>query len=84
MNIEADGDSVLVRLTSEEAGRLALAILSDFETVSRAEYYIRSGLSRAGVRTFADAIRAAAADGASSVVPLAPGVEQEEDPQRPR
>lgn len=84
VHIEAEGSSVLLRLTSEEAERLAVAILVAFETISRSEYYIRSGLSHTDVRVLADAIDAAATSGTSASVPPLPGVEEEENPRRQR
>jgi hypothetical protein len=85
VSIDAEGGTVVLRLTSDEAERLAAAIRADHETVSRADYYIRYGLSRPEVRVLADAIAGAATrrEGSRSV-PLCPGVEEVENPRRPR
>jgi hypothetical protein len=63
VNIEAESGTVVLRLTSDEAERLALAIRADHETISRAEYYILYGLSCHEVRVLADAVAEAAARG---------------------
>jgi hypothetical protein len=68
-----------------EAERLAVALTAGFETLSRAEYYIRSGLSQSGVQVLADAIHEAAATATGSYsVPLDMGREEMENPRRPR
>ena len=72
VNIEAEGGTVVLRLTSDEAERLAVAIWADHETLSRAEYYVRYGLSRPDVRALADAI-AEAANGGDQGAPSARG-----------
>jgi hypothetical protein len=41
VNIEVEGGTVVLRLTNDEAERLAVAVRADHETISRAEYYIR-------------------------------------------
>ena len=85
VNVEAEGGTVVLRLTSDEAERLAVAIRADHETVSRAEYYIRYGLSRPEVCVLADAVAEAAARGnLGQSVPLTPGFEEVENPRRPR
>jgi hypothetical protein len=85
VNIETDGDALILRLSSDEAKRLAVALWADHETVSRREYYIRYGLSRPEVRALADAIHDAATSGAvSHSAPLPAGVEEVENPCRPR
>jgi hypothetical protein len=63
VNIKAEGGAIVLRLTSDEAKRLALAVQADHETISRAEYYSRFGLSRPEVRVLADAVAEAAARG---------------------
>jgi hypothetical protein len=84
VNIEAGGGAVVLRLTSDEAKRLARAIRADHETISRAEYYIRYGLSRPEVGALADAVAEAARGDVRQSVPLTTGVEEAENPRRPR
>jgi hypothetical protein len=85
VNLEAEDDSVVLRLTQGEAERFALAIMAGIETLSRAEYYIRTGLSQPDVRALADTIYEAATGGAGSFsAPLPEGVEAVENPRRPR
>lgn len=69
VNFVAENDSVVLRLTRDKAERLALAIMAGIETLSRAEYYIRTGLSQPDVRPLADRIYEAATRGAGWPVP---------------
>jgi hypothetical protein len=83
--IGSNEDAVIVRMTREEAQRLSFAISAGYETVSRAEYYIRHGLSQPQVRQLVDAIETAVRIGRAEMsVPLEPGVEEIENPRRPR
>ncbi len=49
MEIEIDPQSVVIRLTFDESVSLGVAILEGCISVSRAEYYIRTGLSAPAV-----------------------------------
>jgi hypothetical protein len=85
VNVEADGGTVVLRLTGAEAALLAVAIWAGGETVSRAEYYIRYGLSQPEVHALADAVAEAVARGdGSRSVSLTPGIEEVENPRHPR
>jgi hypothetical protein len=85
VDIEAQDNGVILRLTRDEATRLSLAISAGYETTSRTEYYIRYGLSLPEVRNLADTIEHVATTGEGGrSVPLASGVEQAENPRRPR
>jgi len=81
VDIQIEGDSVTVQMTRDEAARLGFALRAGFETTSRAEYYIRTGLSQPALREIAATLIA-------SEVPvsieLASGVEEVENPRRPR
>ena len=80
MEIRSDVDSVSVRMTREEAARLGFAMRAGYEVTSRPEYYIRTELSQPVVREIASALIAAEA----VRIELAPGVEEIENPHRPR
>ena len=81
MDIQAGGGSVTLQMTREEAARVGFALRVGYETTSRAEYYVRTGLSQPVIREIAaDLI---AADFPASIE-LAPGVEAIENPRRPR
>jgi hypothetical protein len=83
--IARDGDEVVLRLSSAEAERLTFALRAGYETVSRAEYYIRHGLAQGEVRELFAAIRKVAHQEQDAVsARLEPGVEDEENPRRPR
>jgi hypothetical protein len=85
MELAGEAESVVVRLTHDEAMRLRVAIIAGYEAVSRAEYFIRTGLSEPAVRRVADALSEIARDGfGARVIPLEPGVEEIENPRRPR
>ena len=81
MDIKAEGDSVTVQMTREEAARMGFALRAGCETTSRAEYYARTGLSQPVIRGIAAAL--IEADFPASIE-LAPGVEAIENPRRPR
>lgn len=85
MQIVAADDGVVVHMTHEEAQRLTFALRAGYETVSRAEYYIRHGLSQPQVRQLVDAIDSVACRSAVDMdVPLEPGIEGVENPRSPR
>lgn len=85
VGIEVEEDAVVVRMTRQEAQRLSVAISAGYETVSRAEYYIRYGLSQSQVRQLVEAIQTVPGhDRAEISVPLEPGVEEIENPRKPR
>lgn len=83
MEISKDGTAVTIRMTEEEAARMSVALGAGYESVSRAEYFIRTGLAEEAVRAIARVLR----DGVTGMeerLPLEPGVEAQENPRRPR
>jgi hypothetical protein len=85
MDIQASDSSVEVRLTGAEAWRLGASIAAGYEGVSRAEYFIRTGLSEPAVRRIVQEL-GKVLDGLSNdvSVPLDAGVEEMENPRKPR
>lgn len=85
MDVRVDGTRVTIALTAEEAQRLCFAVQEGYIGTSRAEYYIRTGLSKPGVEVMVHALSAAVDDGSAELtVLLEPGVEEIENPRRPR
>jgi hypothetical protein len=85
MEVRVDGDRVELALTAAEAQRICVAVETGYIGVSRAEYYIRTGLSKPGVEDAIHALSAAVDEGSAAVrVALEPGVEEVENPRRPR
>lgn len=84
MELEADRTQLALRMSSEEAAHLGVALAAGYESVSRAEYFIRTGLSEPQVR----ALSLALLEGLDSVgvrqLPIDAGVEEVENPRRPR
>lgn len=81
MEIRSNDESVTLKMTREEAARLGFAMRAGYETISRPEYYIRTGLSQPLIREIAGALIEAES---AVVIDLAPGVEEVENPRRPR
>jgi hypothetical protein len=77
----ASAESVTVEMTREEAARIGFAMRAGYETISRPEYYIRSGLSQPLVREIA---RAPMKAESAVVIEFAEGIEDVESPRRPR
>jgi len=85
MDVRVDGDRVELVLTADEAQRICGAIETGYIGVSRAEYYIRTGLSKPAIEEMVHAVSAAAdEDVASLSVAVEAGVELVENPPRPR
>jgi hypothetical protein len=85
MDVRVDGDRVELVLTADEAQRICGAIETGFIGVSRAEYYIRTGLSKPAMEEMVHAVSAAVdEDTASLSVGVEPGVELLDNPPRPR
>jgi hypothetical protein len=84
MEIHIEGDAVSLRLTRAEAERLGVAMAAGYETVSRAEYYIRTGLSQPVVRQIAEILTSDRPSAQSASIELDAGVEEVENPRRPR
>lgn len=84
MEIHIEGHEVSLRLTRAEAERLGVAIAAGYETVSRAEYYIRTGLSQPVLRQIADVLTSAATMAPAASIELDAGVEEVENPRRPK
>ena len=85
MDIEVADVVVTIRLTRAEAVRLGVALEAGCEAITRAEYFIRTGLSQAEVRKIARALTDA--DGGPSTaqsLSLAAAQEDVENPRRPR
>lgn len=81
MEIRPSAESVTVEMTREEAARLGFAMRAGYEAISRPEYYIRTGLSQPLVREIARVLIEAEA---AVVIELARGIEEVENPRRPR
>lgn len=85
MEIQIDEHSVTVRLTHDEAKRLGVAIDAGYESVSRAEYFIRTGLSQPGMSQIADVLTHTAGQAGTGLsMALDAGIETIENPRRPR
>lgn len=85
MEFEIEDDAVTLRLSQDEAIRLGVAIAAGYESVSRAEYYIRTGLSEPGMRRIAEALkRPSGQSPLRESVPVEAGAEEIENPRRPR
>ncbi|GAB2648958.1 hypothetical protein GCM10009743_25760 [Kribbella swartbergensis] len=85
MDIRVSDEIVEIQLTHDEARRLCSAIATGYEGLSRAEYYIRSGLSMTTVSEIVQALQVML-DGSGGHLdrPLDAGVEEIENPRRPR
>lgn len=85
MEIETLNDSAVVRLTNAELQSLGLVVLEGCYTMSRAEFFIRTGLSQSNMTDVARALLAAPKESAESIsIPIEDGVESVENPRRPR
>jgi hypothetical protein len=84
MEIQIEGDAVSLRLTRAEAERLGVAIAAGYETVSRSEYYIRTGLAQPVVRQIADLLTSVESSTQAASIGLDAGIEELENPRRPR
>lgn len=74
-----------VRLTHAEAQRLCAAIAAGYEGVSRAECFIRSGLSEPAMRRIVEELGEALERSSDNIsIPLDAGVEEIENPRRSR
>lgn len=85
VDVIREGDRVVVTMAAEEAERMSFALRAGTEGTSRAEYWIRHGVTKASVSEVARCIREVAQgtrDSASAG--LESGVETEENPRRPR
>jgi hypothetical protein len=85
MELEVEGDGVTLRLTREEAIRLGVAVAAGYESVSRAEYYIRTGLSEPGMNRVAQTLMSLPEQSQHrQSIPVEAGVEEVENPRPPR
>jgi hypothetical protein len=85
MNIRISDKTVQIQLTHSEARRLCSAIETGYDGLSRAEYYIRSGLSKPAVTEIVLALHSALdASGGNLDLALDAGIEELENPRRPR
>ncbi|WP_410790084.1 hypothetical protein [Kribbella sp. C-35] len=85
MDVRVEGEIVEVAMTPDEAQRLCFAVQEGYVGISRAEYFIRTGLSKPAIETLVHAM-SAVVDKRSGEVTLAlePGIEEIENPRRPR
>lgn len=85
MDIRVENGAVEVRLTHAEARRLCASIAAGYESVSRVEYFIRTGLSEPAMRRIVEELGDALANPNSEIsIPLDPGSEEIDNPRRPR
>lgn len=85
MEIRSSDSAVEVRLTCVEAKRLCTSIAARYEGMSRAEYFIRTGLSKPAMRRIVQELSAVIEGLSSDVsIPLDAGFEELENPRRPR
>lgn len=85
IEIRRDDDAVHMRLSSREAELMSFALRAGCETVSRAEYWIRHGVTQSSVRALQKAVHQIAVGKESSFRGvLQEGIEAEENPRRPR
>jgi hypothetical protein len=85
MDVEVSDHSVALRMTRAEAQSLCVAVAEGYEGLSRQEYFIRTGLSQPAVVEFVQRLFSVL-DGPHGEVslPLEAGVEEVENPRRPR
>jgi len=84
MELDVSDTSVTVLLTHAEALSLGVALEAGCD-VTRAEYFIRTGLSKPDVRRVARALKGAHEPPfGSQTLALPDGVEEVENPRRPR
>ncbi|PJI90923.1 hypothetical protein [Luteimicrobium subarcticum] len=80
-----DDGLVLSVSSSDEMRRLYAALEAGYGNVSRAEFFIRTGLSAPEVEALADAVwRASQGENVDRALRLEAGVESVENPRRPR
>lgn len=85
MDIRVEDGAVEVRLTRAEAQRLCASIAAGYEGVSRAEYFIRTGLSEPAMRRIVEELGDILERSIGNIsIPLDAGVEEIENPRRPR
>jgi len=85
MDIDINQDGVTLSLTRGEAKRLGIAVFAGTEAVSRAEYYIRSGLAKPNIEEVSRVlIKADEGSPRRLSVAIESGVETIENPRYPR
>jgi hypothetical protein len=85
MEIARSEGEVTLRMSADEAQLLSFALRAGFETTSRPEYWIRHGVAQPSARAVAEGIyEVAIAKRDSANVDLKHGVENVENPRRPR
>jgi hypothetical protein len=84
MDLRFDVDSVSIRLSRDEGERLGVALLAGCGSMSRAEYYIVTGLAKPVVEQLAEVLMRSGPGSSSATVELGPGVEEIENPRFPR
>lgn len=85
MDVRVEEEIVAFAMTRDEAQRLCFAVQEGYMGMSRAEYFIRTGLSQPQVEKLVHTL-SAVADLQSGVMAIAlePGIEEIENPRRPR
>ena len=85
VEISGDSDVVVLRMSPREAELLSVALQAGYEAVSRAEYWIRNGVTENSVRALSGVVyEVATGERASGDCTLESGVEAEENPLHPR
>lgn len=85
MEIQVHENLVTLSLTPNEVVRLSSAMFAGVETISRAEYYIRTGLAKSNVEQISELLGCLRDQVEGRVViDLVRGVEAIENPRRPR
>jgi hypothetical protein len=85
MELRSREEGVQITLSDDEALRLGLAIDAGYQTVSRAEYFIRTGNSMPVMQQIAGWLTAHRAERVEALaLPLEAGDEAVENPRRPR
>lgn len=85
MEVQSSDAEVHLRMSREEAARLAVALGAAQESISRAEFFIRTGLAKENIRHVAQVLYDATTGAPQAyTVSVEAGVESVENPRRPR
>jgi hypothetical protein len=85
MRAEGGAEQVILTLDREEVGRLVAVLTEATATSSRAEFFIRVGSSLPNMEAIIKALESIlSGKSAGFELPIAAGVESEENPPRPR
>lgn len=85
MEIQIGKGVTSIQLNQPEAERLGIAIAAGYEAISRAEYFIRTGLSQPTVQDIADVLTSIDSESEKRTISieLDAGIESVENPRRP-